>query len=238
LKKKKQYNLKDIKLVSFDFWNTLIFNKDPLHTIMKKAKALSKLTGVGREIAYQVIERIEKQTEKEREEKMKEISSEEVSKRIVLAIDNPRVHGEFKKIYDGIVENAPLKLEETAVKTLDRLKQNNKKIAILSNTSHGYVLKKILENKGVIQYFDFLIFSDEVTYRKPHPFIFSKLVELSGIKPQEIIHVGDRCNLDVEGAKNAGFLTGWYTQQEKDGCNGYDFKIKKLEDLINILKLV
>ncbi len=223
-----------IEVVSFDFWNTLIFYTDPVPINKKKVDVLYKLTGKDRKVLLSVVEQVEEEVEKEREATSIEISSSEVTKRIVQKLGCPSIYERFRKAYDEILLNSFLELEETALETFKALIKRNKKIALLSNTSHGHVLRKILKKKGVLRYFDFLLFSDELGYRKPHIKVFEALVELSHTEPSSILHIGDRCDLDVVGAKNAGFKTVWYSNSDGE-CKLYDFRVDKLKKILEVL---
>lgn len=89
------------------------------------------------------------------------------------------------------------------------LKNRGCTLNVLSNTGFikGRTIKKYLEEIGMLQYFDFLIFSDEVDLSKPNPKIF-KLVR-DQVNPtvanKEIIHIGDNEVSDYQGALGAGF---------------------------------
>jgi putative hydrolase of the HAD superfamily len=87
---------------------------------------------------------------------------------------------------------------------LEKLKENYK-LVLISNTGRtpGSVLKKLLEELKILNYFDMLIFSDEVKMRKPEPKIFLTACEAFHVLPQETVHVGDSVLMDFNGALNA-----------------------------------
>jgi 2-haloalkanoic acid dehalogenase type II len=58
------------------------------------------------------------------------------------------------------------------------------------------------------------LFSDVVTAvgagaAKPHRAIFDEAIKRTGAAAEEILHVGDHPELDVDGARNAGMRTAW-----------------------------
>ena len=57
---------------------------------------------------------------------------------------------------------------------------------------------------------EFMISGDRENYLKPHKRVFEKAVQLLNIKPENILHVGDREDCDILGAKSAGFKTALY----------------------------
>ncbi len=86
------------------------------------------------------------------------------------------------------------------------LKDRNKLIGLICNTGHtpGFGIRKFLEKEGVAEYFDLMLFSDEIGIRKPNPKIFQIAAKNLNVKPHEVVHVGDNLKSDVWGAKNAG----------------------------------
>jgi putative hydrolase of the HAD superfamily len=58
---------------------------------------------------------------------------------------------------------------------------------------------------GIADYFDLMLFSDEVGIRKPNLKIFQIATQKLQTKPCSIVHVGDNLKSDVWGAKEAGF---------------------------------
>ncbi len=96
------------------------------------------------------------------------------------------------------------------------VKNRNMRVGLICNTglTPGSGLRKLLENEGVIHYFDLLIYSDEVGIRKPDPGIFHLAARRLGVKPCEAIYVGDNLRVDVWGAKNAGFKAIHFASEE------------------------
>lgn len=77
---------------------------------------------------------------------------------------------------------------------------------ITSNTGliHGPETRRILANMGIDQYFSNMIFSDEVGYSKPSPIIFNSLLDHLGVPANQVAHIGDNWQIDVEGARANG----------------------------------
>jgi len=80
-------------------------------------------------------------------------------------------------------------------------------VGIICNTglTPGVELQRFLSKVGVAEYFDMMIFSNEVGIRKPDRRIFRLAVQALRADPQEIVHIGDNLRIDVWGAKAAGF---------------------------------
>jgi putative hydrolase of the HAD superfamily len=94
-----------------------------------------------------------------------------------------------------------------AQKVLQWLRDHKKRIGLICNTglTPGFGLRKFLANVGIADYFDLMLFSDEVGVRKPNPQIFQIATQKLQLKPYNIAHVGDNLKSDVWGAKNVGF---------------------------------
>lgn len=103
------------------------------------------------------------------------------------------------------LEVAPY-LNPDARRVLKWLKHRNKLVGLICNTglTPGYGLRMFLRMEDIAQYFDLMLFSDEVGVRKPNPEIFQMATKRLKVKPFEIVHVGDNLKSDVWGAKNAG----------------------------------
>jgi putative hydrolase of the HAD superfamily len=98
-------------------------------------------------------------------------------------------------------------LNPDASKVLQWLEDRNKLIGLMCNTglTPGFGLRRFLAREDLAEYFDLMLFSDEVGIRKPNPKMFQIATQRLKVKPYEIVHIGDNLKSDVWGAKNAGF---------------------------------
>lgn len=105
-----------------------------------------------------------------------------------------------------LFEVAPY-LNPDACGVLRWLKDRNKLIGLICNTglTPGFGLRNFLAREGIAQYFDLMLFSDEVGIRKPNSGIFQIATRRLQVKPYEVVHIGDNLKSDMWGAKNAGF---------------------------------
>ncbi len=104
---------------------------------------------------------------------------------------------------------APATLNADAPRVLQRLRERSLKIGLICNTGRGpgHALRELMRREGILEYFDATIFSDEVGYGKPDRRIFLTAAERLGLKPSNILHVGDNIENDVRGAQTAGMKT-------------------------------
>jgi putative hydrolase of the HAD superfamily len=105
------------------------------------------------------------------------------------------------------------------IELLEELRAAGVTLALCSNWS--WDLARHLEYNEITHYFDIVICSALVGYRKPHPSIFQALLtQLESLHPEiersRIAFVGDDWNADVEGASSTG-LTPFHIARA--GCS-------------------
>jgi putative hydrolase of the HAD superfamily len=101
---------------------------------------------------------------------------------------------------------APPAVDPGARVALETLAATGVTLAVVSNIMRtpGDVLRKILDQAGLLACFQVLIFSDELGIRKPAPGIFLRALKELDVPPAAAVHVGDDPILDVEGARDTG----------------------------------
>lgn len=98
---------------------------------------------------------------------------------------------------------------------LDAVKGRHR-LGLLSNFTHSPAALAIIDRLGLRRFFDVVLISGDLGYRKPHPFVFERLIEELGVGPEEMLYVGDDPEPDVLGARGSGIQPVWTTQvQEK-----------------------
>jgi len=88
--------------------------------------------------------------------------------------------------------------------TLDELGEKGLKTAVITNISSGEVARRASERIGITQRVEFLVASEDIGLRKPHPAIFQHVARSLSVEPKKILHVGDSVKHDVRGAESAG----------------------------------
>lgn len=91
------------------------------------------------------------------------------------------------------------------VETLEYLKYQGYITGVISNTIYPAEMHEVdLIIFGLKPYLDFRIYSSEFGFRKPHPMIFAEGVRKTGLRPGEVVYIGDRYEMDALGAQNCG----------------------------------
>jgi len=101
--------------------------------------------------------------------------------------------------------DAPPPLDPGAAHALKWLNGRGIPVCLVSNTlrTPGTVLRRILKNEGLLDWFTSMVFSDECGVRKPATAIFHEALKRLGVAAPHAVHVGDDAKLDVEGARLA-----------------------------------
>ena len=123
-----------------------------------------------------------------------------------------------RKYYDTCLKPFP-NVEETLLK----FKKDGYKLAILTSKNREMTLYS-LKNVGLDQnIFDLIIGADEVTHHKPNPEGINRIMSNFGVKPNEVINIGDT-EFDYGSGENAGVNTIMMTMKERN----YESKIVPL----------
>ncbi len=136
-----------------------------------------------------------------------------------------------------------LKPYDDTLSTLTRLKNSGYKIGVITD---GLAVKQWekLVRLGLQDMFDTVVVSEEAGVEKPDTAIFEKACQELEVLPEECMYVGDRLDTDVLGSNKAGMasvrlLRGKYKDLKPQGLQERpDFEIKRMEELLEILKSV
>ena len=91
------------------------------------------------------------------------------------------------------------------------------RLGLLSNLTHAPAALRIIDKLGMAPFFDAVLVSGQLGYRKPHPRVFLALLEQLGTPKEQTAFVGDNLDADVRGAQQVGIQPIWmnYMQAEK-----------------------
>lgn len=98
---------------------------------------------------------------------------------------------------------------EHARTMLETLHSEGYQIGALSNGNAD------VNRVGLGDIFDFAFNADGVGTEKPDPLMFEKMLEKTGLRPDQVIHIGDNPHHDIEGANNLGIWTIWVNLNDR-----------------------
>ena len=106
----------------------------------------------------------------------------------------------------------------------------NCKLGLISNFTYTPVIYASLRKLGIGKYFNTIVVSEDIGWRKPHKRIFRAALESLNVEANETIFVGDSPVEDIEGAKEVGmkaiFVLSQFNTLEELYC------IKQKPDII------
>ena len=237
-----------IKGITFDFWNTLFSDQDEYirrgMRIDKCYNTIKKYKNASREDVENVFKKTGKISAAYWRENFKTFSSIQRLETI-LSILNIKIHPEEFQDITNYFEEVTLEVPPqpvNGVKNVITELFKEYRLGIISDTGYSpaRILRVLLSNIGIEEYFSSINFSSEVGIAKPHPDIFRKASREMSLKPNEIVHVGDIYRTDVKGALDNGFKTihfiGINTKDEE--ISDADFKAKSLKEISEIINKI
>ena len=90
-----------------------------------------------------------------------------------------------------------------AEEMLETLKNKGYRLFAASN-SFGHLQRSRLEQAGILHYFEDTFISMDIGYDKPDIRFYQEALRRAGLKPGEVLMIGDSMTTDIEGAKKAG----------------------------------
>jgi putative hydrolase of the HAD superfamily len=121
-------------------------------------------------------------------------------------------------------------------KTLLWLAKRGLRLAVISDAPRYQAWSRLCYLQ-LQHYFDHVITFEDTRVRKPDPAPFMRALELLGMRPDEVIMVGDWPERDMEGAKNVGIKTVYARYGDTSGAvvSGADFEIDDIAELTSIV---
>jgi putative hydrolase of the HAD superfamily len=136
------------------------------------------------------------------------------------------------KIFNQIFSNNSLwRVLGDVEEFLKLLKKQGKKLAVVENWDER--LPEFMKGWGLDKYFEFIITGGSIKLRKPDPKIFKVALSKirSKVKPNRIVHVGDRYTEDVLGAREIGITPVLFDRERMHAKNDC-LKFYKYQELL------
>lgn len=207
-----------IEAVTFDHWNTLVYEEAGALRGARLDAWMGILEGVGFAVERQRLDaafasswdRFVASWERDEQYTAVEAAIDIVEE---LGFDVPDdVHTELVEVFTGVGDKAELYLCDHVEETLRALKSAGVRLGIICDVgmTPSTVLRANLERRGVLELFDHWSFSDDVGAYKPSRVIFEHALTGLGVAAERAAHVGDLRRTDVAGARAMGVVAVRY----------------------------
>lgn len=233
-----------LEAVTFDLWNTLIHNRNFGEF---RLPALNRILGTrGVEVGEKVLNEaymagFSYSSKTIPVEGYRHIETWEIVDKVLESVGyySSEARNEIVQMYEEAILCNPPTLKEGVFEALEYV-QGRYKIGLISVTgvSPGRIIRNILYDLEILDYFEVLTFSDEVKYVKPNPLLFKDCLDELGVKPEKTVHVGDSFKSDIVGAIDSGMRTIWVKTLEQVQKEGYipDYVIHSLLEIPKALR--
>ena len=148
---------------------------------------------------------------------------------------------EINNIVENIMLSNPPELKIGVFDTLSTLSVDYN-IGMISDTgiTPGKIIRVILKNYNILDYFDVTVFSDETGFYKPHPIAFKTALSQLDCSPRNAIHVGDLLDTDVKGAVDYQMQAVWIRNPQtiNPGKIKPDYEISEISEIPEILEII
>lgn len=203
--------------IIFDFDNTLATLSSPHAQFMEEGArtAQSYMESTGMELFPEFWEQIidarlfaAKKSEEEEEE---HIANDTMSFLLQFCgypasrMDEKVLHASVELFYAP--EMTGWKLADGVLPTLEELQAMGLKLAIVANYPCERVFQRTIDYLQLRPYFDMILCSASVEWRKPNPEIFQPILDRWDLQPYEAAVVGDSMKHDVYGGHQLGTMT-------------------------------
>jgi HAD superfamily hydrolase (TIGR01493 family) len=194
-----------VRGVLFDFGNTLFAHAPLAQTAAQAARRHG--VAVGTVWATQFAAAVERAAHAEEELRHpRDLDASVWFERwhLLYAVADDEVPGLGASVYDAMHEPSSWTPFADSIETLARLQQAGVPIVIVSNT--GWDIRAVFAVYGLSSLVDRFVLSYEVGAVKPSPAIFRAACDAVGLRPSEVLMVGDDARADG-GATRAGLRT-------------------------------
>ena len=216
-----------IKAVTYDLWNTLVHNRNYGEFRVPALKRTLREHGYsfddcvvedaylgGFRYSGRVI-----RAESHRHVETGEIVGEVLR---LLGVEGESVLDELVPMYEDSFLCDPPQLKEGVFEALDYTKRYRVGLVSVTGVSPGRLVRQVMREYGILDYFEALSFSDEVKWVKPNVKLYHSATVALGITPEETVHVGDSMKGDIVGAIDAGMRVVWVKTKEQPSIEGYE----------------
>jgi FMN phosphatase YigB (HAD superfamily) len=214
-----------VQAVTFDFWNTLMW-EEPGSLKEKRLEFWTEaLEGLGASVDPVQLERAHDAAHQEYVDSWtagRQFRVEEGVEHMVERLDGELAPEAERALVEGFSEGgrrAAVHPSDGVRECLETLKDAGVRLGIICDIglTPSTVVGELLDRHGLLGFFNGMSFSDEVGHYKPARAIFEHaLASVGGVPPAQAAHVGDRRRTDVGGAIAMGMTAVRYNGVYED----------------------
>jgi len=119
---------------------------------------------------------------------------------------------------------------------LDALRDRGLVIGAVSNWV--WQLPELMHSLNLVRHFDFIAASARIGFEKPNPEIFHWALREARCEPDEVIHVGDHLDADVQGALGVGISPVLIDRRERFTAADVPDGVRLIRSLAELLPIV
>ena len=119
--------------------------------------------------------------------------------------------------------------------TLLYLRKKGCRLCVVSNFDHAPTARGLLEEFGIARFFEQVVISEEVGWRKPHRKIFVTALRKLDVSASDAVFVGDNPEADVAGSADCGMDAVWVKRKDLVPETEPRFTIEDLRELREII---
>jgi HAD superfamily hydrolase (TIGR01549 family) len=123
---------------------------------------------------------------------------------IKVGPEDSRVKAALNVFFQAFIDTLELRI---GAKKLLAQTQAKCKVGLITNFTYAPVIHKSLRKIGICDFFNAVVVSEDIGWRKPCPQIFQDILSRLQVKAEDAVYVGDSPIEDIKGAKEAGLKT-------------------------------
>lgn len=208
-----------IRGVTFDYWNTLMYEQAGTMRDGRIDAWLGILEGVGFKVERERMDAVFDESWQrfvERWTANEQVLAAQAAEEIIeaLGFDVPAdVRTDLVDAFTSAGAKAELLSTEGIEDCLRTLKSAGIRVGIICDVgmTPSVILRAHLADRGLLAFFDHWSFSDEVGIYKPDPAIFRHALAGLGVAAEDAAHIGDLKRTDIAGARGMGMTAVRYT---------------------------
>jgi putative hydrolase of the HAD superfamily len=236
--------MKNIKTITFDFWDTITkdpFTEEIFLERVEHAYNIFKKYNLTKEKSLDLMRSIYTHFEEIWRKEHRTPTTSEMFRNLEAnaGVVFSEVHFEELVSYnENLVPEKYFTIDPTIIDSIKKLSKKYNLI-LISDTGFepGKALRNAIKDIGLNDIFKYEVFSDETGYSKPDPRAFKLASEKSNTQFSNMVHIGDREEKDIKGAKSVGMQAILFTgfrDEDKDNTTA-DKIISSWDELMRFL---